>query len=351
MCKISIIVPVFQMEEYIMQFLESVEKQHLNEIEVILVDDGSPDSCPQILDEFAKKDGRYQVIHQSNSGVCAARNNALSHAKGEYVYIVDSDDWLADNALEILWKEAERTKADVIYGQTICETIDGPLTEKPFPNAFCTTDKNTIKAIQCALNNNNHIYVKSPDIQTINYLGGAPWRAMVRRSLISDNNIKYDESLKNLGEDILFWQHIYEHVGCVSYVELPIYHYRILPQSLSHGYKKNLLEIYRNVFERQENFLYKNNKDKDHWNAYYFRIIIYIRQAMIYYFQNQNNNKPEKERFVELKTLLETAPYKTAIQQVPLDMLVSRKAKLSICLLRYKLLFVYWNFYKLKNNM
>ena len=82
--------------------LDSIEKQTLREIEVILVDDGSPDNCPQILDEFVQKDSRYKVIHQKNAGVSMARNAGLAQATGKYVYIVDSDDWLVENALEEL---------------------------------------------------------------------------------------------------------------------------------------------------------------------------------------------------------------------------------------------------------
>lgn len=349
MCKISVIAPVYCMEKYILQFLKSVERQSLQEIEVILVDDGSFDKCPQILDEFARKDKRYRVVHQTNKGVCAARNKALSYAKGKYVYIVDSDDWLADDALEILWKEAVRTDADVIYGQTITERPNGSFIEKPFPNAFCTENKATLKAIQCALNNNNVIKVKCPEFNIISCLGGAPWRAMVRRSLITEHAIKYDESLKSLGEDILFWQQIYEYVYRVAYIEEPIYHYRIIECSLSHGYKKNLFEIYENIFDKQECFLHHYKKDEDHWNAYYFRVIIYIRQAMTYYFQNKNNKQSEKKRFEEFCSLLQREPYVTAIKQVPLRTLKNPKTQFSIMLLRLRLFRLFWILKRIKS--
>ena len=105
MCKISVIVTVYNKEKYLEQFLESIKKQQLQDIEVIIVDDGSSDACPQILDEFAGKDERYRVIHQPNRGVCDARNNALSYAEGKYIYIIDSDDRLVDDALENMWKD------------------------------------------------------------------------------------------------------------------------------------------------------------------------------------------------------------------------------------------------------
>ena len=121
MIKISVIAPVYGVEKYIHQFLDSIEKQTLQDIEVILVDDGSPDNCPQILDEFVQKDSRYKVIHQKNAGVSMARNAGLVQATGKYVYIVDSDDWLVENALEELWNVAEKTNADLIYGDYYLE--------------------------------------------------------------------------------------------------------------------------------------------------------------------------------------------------------------------------------------
>lgn len=342
MCKISLIVPVYQMEKYIMQFLKSIEKQKLREIEVILVDDGSTDASPNILDEFTSKDERFKVIHQTNSGVCAARNTALSCAKGEYVYIVDSDDWLADDALERLWTEAVHTNADVIYGQTICERLGRAFLEKPFPRAFCTDNKETIKQIQCALMNNNYIYVQCPEFDTIYYLGGAPWRAMLRRNLLVEHEIKYDLSLKSLGEDIIFWQQVYEYVNRVAYIEVPIYHYRMLQDSLSHGYKENLFEIYKKVFDKEEQFLYEYKKDKDYWIAYYARVITYINQSMEQYFLNNCNPKSKKERYKEFKNIIKEHPFCSSIKFIPMSMFVEYKKKLIILLLKRRMYRLLW---------
>ncbi len=342
MCKISVVATVYNKEKYIGEFLESIEKQRLQDIEVILVDDGSSDACAQILDDFARKDERYKVIHQPNRGVSDARNSALNHARGEYVYIVDSDDRLADNALETMWKEAERTDADVIYGQVICESVSEATIEKTFTKAFCTESRESIEAIQCALNNKNHIYVSSPDFSAIYCLGGAPWRGMFRRTIVSENCIRYDTDLKNLGEDVLFWQHIYEYVTRVAYIEVPIYRYRMLDDSLSHGYKENLVETYRVIFNKEEEFLYEHKKNQKHWDAYYFRVIIYIHQAMPFYFQNGNNPKGEKERFEEMKILLRTKPFSVAIKKTSLKTLVSWRGRVAIIILRLNLFRLYW---------
>ncbi len=341
MCKISVIVTVYNKEKYLEQFLESIKKQQLQDIEVIIVDDGSSDACPQILDEFAGKDERYKVIHQPNRGVCDARNNALSYAEGKYIYIIDSDDRLVDDALENMWKAAEQTDADVIYGQITYENTSMPI-KNTFSNAFCTENRESIQAIQCALNNKNYIYVSTPDFVTIDRLGGAPWNGMFKRKIVCEHNIRYDTSLKSLGEDVFFWQHIYEYVKRVAYIETPIYSYRMLDDSLSHGYKENLLETYRTIFDKEEEFLYAYKKGQEQWDAYYFRVILYIHRAMPLYFQNENNPRKEKERFAEMKALLRKEPFRTAIKTVPLGMLVSRRSRIAIVMLRWNLFWLYW---------
>ena len=109
---ISIIIPVYNVENYLHQCVDSVLAQTYQDFEVILVDDGSPDNCPKICDEYAQKDSRVHVIHQKNSGVSAARNNGIEHAKGEWITFVDSDDWVSKNYLENF--EIDKSAADII---------------------------------------------------------------------------------------------------------------------------------------------------------------------------------------------------------------------------------------------
>ena len=92
---ISIIVPVYKVEPYLHQCVHSILEQTYRDIEVLLIDDGSPDRCGEICDEYAGKDGRIRVFHTGNHGLSAARNLGLREAKGDYVGFVDSDDWIA----------------------------------------------------------------------------------------------------------------------------------------------------------------------------------------------------------------------------------------------------------------
>lgn len=111
--KFSVIVPVYNAEKYIAECIESVLNQTFSDLELLLVDDGSPDNSGAICDEYAAKDSRVKVFHQENGGVCAARNTGLDNATGEYVSFVDSDDYLESNALEILYNDILTHNADV----------------------------------------------------------------------------------------------------------------------------------------------------------------------------------------------------------------------------------------------
>lgn len=113
---ISIIVPVYKVEKYLHRCIDSILKQTFTDFDCILIDDGSPDSCPAICDDYAIKDNRIVVVHQKNRGVSAARNAGLDNAQGEWIVFVDSDDWLEPCALEKLYNKQCETNADIVIG-------------------------------------------------------------------------------------------------------------------------------------------------------------------------------------------------------------------------------------------
>ena len=112
---VSIIVPVYGTEAYLPACIESICNQTYKNIQIILVDDQSPDSCPEICDEYAQRDSRILVIHQKNTGVSGARNTGLNYALGVYIMFVDSDDELIPDAVEILVQDAQKYGADIVW--------------------------------------------------------------------------------------------------------------------------------------------------------------------------------------------------------------------------------------------
>lgn len=125
MPQISVIVPVYKVEKYIHKCVDSILAQTFTDFELWLVDDGSPDHCGAICDEYAQIDTRVKVIHKKNGGLSDARNTALDVMNGKYIFFVDSDDWMSEDALEIMYSALERTGAKVATGNIVSVREDG----------------------------------------------------------------------------------------------------------------------------------------------------------------------------------------------------------------------------------
>ena len=122
MVKISVIMPVYNSEEYLEWAAESVLKQNLKEIELIMVDDGSKDKSGQICDILKAKDDRVKVIHQKNQGISAARNNGMKAAQGEYIAFIDNDDAYVEGFLDKIYEYAKENDANILkYGYRVIE--------------------------------------------------------------------------------------------------------------------------------------------------------------------------------------------------------------------------------------
>lgn len=111
---ISVIIPVYKVEKYLNRCVDSVLNQTFRDLEVILVDDGSPDRCPQICDAYAKKDNRVRVIHKENGGLSDARNSGIDIATGQFLAFVDSDDWLRNDIYEFAMNLQRKYQADIV---------------------------------------------------------------------------------------------------------------------------------------------------------------------------------------------------------------------------------------------
>lgn len=201
---VSIIIPVYKVEKYLKDCVDSVRNQTYTNLEIILVDDGSPDRCGQMCDQYAAEDSRIRVIHQKNGGVSKARNIGLACSEGEYVFFADSDDMVADEAIEQLVIIAKKYDADMVC--SAFKTVDeaGVLLEdySAERNAICMDTQQALK-----------------------YYAPAEWgpwnrliRAQVHRGIIfPDYKIHEDEAIKFL---------LLERCKRVVQIQLPTYFYR-----------------------------------------------------------------------------------------------------------------------------
>lgn len=329
MPEISVIAPVYGVEQYIYQFTESVLNQTFTDFELILVDDGSPDKCPQILDEYELKDSRVRVIHQKNGGVSVARNTGLDVAQGKYIYVVDSDDWLELNALEVLHRDAVKTDADVILGDCAAHTSNSTYRCHLFSQQFFTKEKSTLQVLQQFILCQKFSPYESKDAW---HGYAAPWSRLIKKSLIDEFDIMFDPYVRGLFDDGLFSLNVMEHATSLCYGMEHIYNYRINQNSITQRFKPNEIDILRLGFEKIEEFIHINNKEDILMLPYYCHVVRFLIYRLDSYFFNVNNNKTKSEINHELKFVIGSEPFRTALEKCQLKYFGRYHQKLLICM-------------------
>lgn len=241
MPKVSIIVPVYNVEKYLDRCMQSLLNQTLSDIEIIMVDDGSPDRCPQMCDEYAAKDRRVRVIHKENGGLGLARNTGLDAATGEYVAFVDSDDFTSVEAYENLFKAAEENGADIVYAGFNMQNSDGT-ESKCFMLDHTWEGKDIIEFLK------SMIFDTKPDIDTI---WMSVWNGLYRRDLIERNNIRFFSEREYLSEDILFHTMLIPLCRKIVCIPQTFYHYCYNGTSLTHSsFNVNKIDCNVRLFEK-----------------------------------------------------------------------------------------------------
>lgn len=340
MPKISIIVPVYSVEEYLPQCYASICTQDFADYEVIFIDDESPDGCPALLDEWAKEDTRIKVIHKKNGGVSRARNDGIAAAQGDYLFFMDSDDWLAENALFALFDKALKTNADMIISDHVVSSKSGDAYISMFSNEFETTDQTEIDAIQCAVMNMGPANYSTKSF-SIKAGSAAPWHHLFKASLIKDNGLEFDASLNGLFDDGLFTLEALEQAEKVAYLSRSTYHYRIVDSSLTQGYNPALKEKFAAVFEALDKFS-QQSENSQLSEAMNIRIYAYLNKAVDGIFLNPRNPDPEKARYQKFCVLAKSEPYATALKNMQVEHLGKKRSRVLANLLKAKHYRLYW---------
>lgn len=182
MAKISIIVPIYKVEPYLCRCIDSILNQTFTDFECILVDDGSPDNCPRICDEYAKKDKRIKVIHKPNGGLSDARNAGLDIAQGEYIGFVDSDDWIHPQMYEILYNINKRYNTDI----AVCSYVRKTKFQYEDIELYIKKEELSVNIYNSQYLIDNFYY------DTINVLNPTVWSKLYHRSIWSDLRFKKD---------------------------------------------------------------------------------------------------------------------------------------------------------------
>ena len=339
--KISIVAPMYNVAPYLRECLDSVRKQTFTDFEAILVDDGSPDKSGSIADEFSAKDSRFRVIHKQNGGVSAARNDGLAAATGEYVFLLDTDDYLAADALEKLYDKTGNGRVDVVLADYVAFSDESQTVYRVANKPFESTDRTMLDAVQLAVFNMGPADIACEQVHMLRGVGAA-WHYLLKRSVIADNGIAFDPTLKGLFDDGCFTLHVLEAAKSVAYVQTPTYYYRHVANSITRRFGGAPFEKYEAVYRAIESFIDEFNKGEEFSRALCLRKFVYLNKSMETYFFNPQNPANEDERYHEFVELAESPVYANALSRVDASSLGCKKSSLLLWALRCKAYRLYW---------
>lgn len=245
---ISVIIPVYNVEKYLPQCINSVLEQSYQNFEIILVNDGSKDTSGAICDNYSKKDSRIKVIHQENAGASAARNTGLKIVSGEYVYFLDGDDWLERNAFEEMVKSMQKEQTDFVFFDAYSiDENSGNISKKHYSH------KETYK------NGKGHEIMKQ--LLTNKEFHVAPWSMFFRTKFLMQSKIYFEEGI--IYEDMLFAYQVFSMAQKVAYVPAYLYFRRYRENSVmtSKVVQKNFVSAVK-VYEQVRDYSEKLTDDR-----------------------------------------------------------------------------------------
>lgn len=303
MDKISVIVPIYNVEPYIRQCLDSIVNQTYQNLEIILVDDGSPDNCGVICDEYAEKDGRIIVIHKKNGGLSAARNDGIEQASGDWIAFVDSDDWCELDYYEKLIKAVDGCKADVVCaGGYYLEYSERNRKMHTFFREQQLSDRRSIELLMEKV------------LAPVQYKGqkksvayGYPWDKLYRFSFIRECGILFDVDI-NAWEDLWFNFQCFNASKAVVVCTFIGYHYRQMITSITTGFNPNKPKIMCDVISKMYFYMNQHGLKDKMLLPLEVSVISAIATTLNCYYFHPDNLKPYALIARELKKI-KTWPY------------------------------------------
>ncbi len=258
---LSVIVPIYNAERTICQCVDSILKTNLDNIEIILVDDGSSDASAGICDEYSLKHNNIRTFHIANSGVSAARNVGLENAKGKYVGFVDSDDWIEPDMFDLMYKALVEHRAQIVSCEFFLE----------YP-PFVVQDEKIEKEFE--LNSEIFTRVEAAHQLALGQIGGFCWNKLFQKDLIKDVfNTSFAQA-----EDLLFVAAYVLEIDRLVHLKAPLYHYRQkdkeegkIPNHATKGAYEKVIELYRVHFKSSAKDVRINFFRQGRYGAYVYK--------------------------------------------------------------------------------
>ncbi len=229
---VSVVIPIYNVEKYLDRCITSVVNQTYRNLEIILVDDGSPDNCPAICDEWAKRDERIKTIHKINEGAGFSRNAGMDKARGDYILFVDSDDYIDLSAAEKCVEAFKKDNSDIVMFGRVEVKSNGETKNKPI-----VTDKYFFANEEITQDILPGLFISEKGF------GVGVCGKMFNLAKIKENGLKFCSEREILSEDAYFLLELFKHINSVSLLGENFYYYFQNANSFSRTYKKNLPEM------------------------------------------------------------------------------------------------------------
>ncbi|MCD7882224.1 MAG: glycosyltransferase [Lachnospiraceae bacterium] len=282
--KVSILVPIYKVpERFLRRCIESTLKQTLRDIEIVLVDDGSPDQCGEICDEYASSDSRIKVIHKANAGLAAARNSAFDACIGEYITFLDGDDYLESTACEKAYETALKEDVQLLFWNQFTEYPNRTVRVTSFGSEAIKFNKTECRKLQARVLDFNgkiaQVFCK-----------------LIKRDFLIEHNIRHVETLSQGAEGFVFNIQLFEHLESAYYTPEYLLHYTYNENSISHSPDERNYYLVIRCFEYVENFIKSSdNKDELQKKLYNRMLYVVVTTGITGYF-NPTNEMKYKER-------------------------------------------------------
>lgn len=297
---VSVIVPIFKVEAFLEECLKSIISQSYEVIQILLIDDGSPDTCSMICDYNLEVDSRISVVHSRNKGLSVARNIGISLAKGKFVYFVDSDDFLELNAIETLYYEAEKNALDIVLYDAVSFDESSTVQSKESIEKYIRP-----KCYSCICSG-AELFERM--VQNDEYRSPVQY-TFIRRDLMIRNGLLFHEGIIHEDEEFTFFALLY--ARNVKHINNILYHHRfragsIMNSSASNRNTDSVFEIIKKSIYEREHFM----TSKQNTSAF---IVGVIRFVSIYYYYvgilEQKNKSDFKKQIKELKEITRKVNY------------------------------------------
>ncbi len=313
---ISIIVPVYKVEKYLRQCLESILTQTYQNLEIILVDDGSPDSSGKICDEYADKYENFRVVHKQNAGLGMARNTGLEYASGEYVTFVDSDDWIKKDLIEKLYNGLTEYQVDLCKcGFQRVNDAGKVISAAGYQNELFrgSSARKELLPRMAGSSPSQH------DSVEMCVCGG-----LYKTGIIRDNQIRFPSERELISEDFVFNIDYLQHADGACLIDSVGYQYRINQASLTRSYRPDRFEAtvryYNEISEKLRHLGYDSETLIRFTRMFFVGIRGCISQE-----RGRVSHLPVSSRMNHVKMICDNETLKNAIKMYPVDELGFRQ--------------------------